>query len=349
MQPIAVHTLDPLRDPRWSRFVQNNPHASVFHTLGWLQTLARTYGYEPIAFTTSTPTEDLRNVLLFCKVGSWLTGQRLVSMPFSDHCDPLVDNLQSLRQLSGFVANLGCREGWEYIEIRPTAAQMDYAGCFQQAKNYHLHRLDLRPSLNTLFRRFHKDCIRRKIRKAEREGLTYEVGRTGPLLEKLDYLLRLTRKRHRILPQPIEWFRNLVEFMGEGACIRIVSKAGQPVAGMLTLRHGKTVVYKYGGSDARFHNLGSVPMLFWMTIRESKGAGAEELDLGRSDIEHAGLIRFKDRLGAQRVRLAYWRFSGVTDRVLRDGSVVRWATRMIARLPDRVPTLAGDLLYRHIG
>ena len=37
----------------------------------------------------SPPDEPLENGFLFCRVESWLTGRRLVSLPFSDHCEPL--------------------------------------------------------------------------------------------------------------------------------------------------------------------------------------------------------------------------------------------------------------------
>ena len=62
---------------------------SVFHTRGWLQTLQRTYGYQPVAFTMSAPSGALTNALLFCVVRSWLTGNRLVSLPFPITAEPL--------------------------------------------------------------------------------------------------------------------------------------------------------------------------------------------------------------------------------------------------------------------
>src|SRR2546430_5296635 len=87
-----LYSLDPLEDPRWAEFVQRHPRASVFHTPGWLEALRRTYGYEPVVYTTSLPRAELTNGLVFCRVRSWLTGRRLVSLPFSDHCEPLVHN-----------------------------------------------------------------------------------------------------------------------------------------------------------------------------------------------------------------------------------------------------------------
>src|SRR5277367_373474 len=74
-----IHKLDPLGDPRWQPFVEQHPNASVFHTTGWLKALNRTYGYRPVVFTNSSPTEELKNGLLFCQIQSWITGSRLVS------------------------------------------------------------------------------------------------------------------------------------------------------------------------------------------------------------------------------------------------------------------------------
>ena len=180
-----------------------------------------------------------------------------------------------------------------------------------RATTYYLHRLDLRPSLDALCKGFHKACIQRKISRAEREALTYEAGRSELLLQQLYGLLQLTRSRHHVPPQPFEWFQNLVTCMGKDVCIRIVSKADQPIAGILTMNHGKKMVYKYGGSDAQFQYLGGMPMLFWQAIKEAKQAGAEELDLGRSDLDNPGLIAFKDRWSAGRCTLITWRVPSV--------------------------------------
>ncbi len=86
---MQLYQIDPVRDPRWAVFLKRHPRASVFHTPGWLEALCRSYGYESIGYTSSPPGEEIRNGLVFCRVDSWLTGRRMVSLPFSDHCEPL--------------------------------------------------------------------------------------------------------------------------------------------------------------------------------------------------------------------------------------------------------------------
>src|SRR5262249_29350567 len=96
---VTVYQLDPLRDRRWANLLESNPRASVFHTSGWLEALRRTYGYEPVAYTTTPPGIRLTNAVVLSRVYSRITGRRLVSLPFSDHCEPLVDQPEDLKTL----------------------------------------------------------------------------------------------------------------------------------------------------------------------------------------------------------------------------------------------------------
>ena len=181
---MPVYTLDPLEDPRWPEFLERHPSASVFHSRGWLEPLRRLYGYEPIAYTTSPPRAQLANGLVFCRISSWLTGRRLVSLPFSDHSEPLADNEEDLHHLLAFLDRDLKGENWKYIEIRPWQRLVGSSAGFEKSAAFYHHRMDLRPPLEVLFRSFHKNCVQRKIHRAEREALTYEAGRSEELLGK---------------------------------------------------------------------------------------------------------------------------------------------------------------------
>ena len=345
----GIWTIDPLVDDRWPDLIARHSNASVFHARGWLAALQASYGYEPVAFTTSPPTEPLTNALLFCKIRSWLTGRRLVSLPFSDHCEPLVDDEDQFQTLCAYVELFRKKGHWKYVEMRSANAFLDFDKRFSRATTYHLHRLDLRPSLDALRKSFHKDCIHRKIVRAEREALGYEAGRSPQLVQQLYVLLELTRSRHHLPPQPVEWFQRLMACMGKDACIRIAFKGNRPIAGILTLDHGKKMVYKYGGSDTKFNSSGATPMLFWRAIMEAKEAGMEELDLGRSDLDNPGLITFKERWSAVSSTLTTWRAPAPVASPFSEHLKIRLAKEICTYLPDRALRLAGRLLYRHIG
>ncbi|MCA1563304.1 MAG: GNAT family N-acetyltransferase [Acidobacteria bacterium] len=346
---MTVYQLNPLQDPRWAELVQRHPRASVFHSSGWLDALQRTYGYTPVVFTTSAPGAELSNGVVFCEVRSWLTGRRLVSLPFSDHCDPLVEDTDQLATLCRYLEGEREKHGWRYIELRPRLSTPPEYG-FSAGEQFCFHLLDIRPDGNMLFRSFHQDSIQRKIRRAERESVAYEAGRSQELLRTFYRLLLLTRRRHQLPPQPLEWFCNLAACLGPAMTIRIASRSGQPIAGIVTLSHRDTMVYKYGASDAAFHRLGGMHLLFWKAIQEARARGCVALDLGRSDLDNEGLLTFKDRWGAARSAVTYWR-NPAPDPASSPwrGYVTDRAKRVLRRAPDGFRVAAGRLLYKHVG
>lgn len=349
----TLYEVRPLEDSRWKSFVQRHPRASVFHSEGWLEALRRTYGFEPVAFTTSPPGVDLKDGFVFCRIASWLTGRRLVSLPFSDHCDPLInDGVDVHAVISALDHEFSCQK-LRYFEIRPMRSLQETT-LYHSRHIYCLHRLDLRPELDTLFKTFHKDSTQRKIRRAEREGLTYEEGQSQALLDVFWELYIATRRRHMSPPQPKQWFQHLIDCLGRLMKIRVALKDGRPVAAIITIQSKETLVFKYGCSDVRFNNLGGTHLLFWTSIQEAKREGMLTFDLGRSNSDDGGLITFKDRWGARRSELIYLRFttshrSSQSYRGNYDCAPSRIARRLLSHLPDRLFTSVGSLLYKHIG
>jgi CelD/BcsL family acetyltransferase involved in cellulose biosynthesis len=350
----SVYELQPLTDHRWAEFLQRHPRSSVFHTVEWLEALHRTYGYEPIAITTCPPDADLLNGAVFCRIDSWLTGRRFVSLPFSDHCDLLADDPADLSAMFSVLKERLRQDNLRYIEVRPLGAFNPSALESDSTYTYCFHQIDLKPDLDTLFRNCHKDSTQRKIRRAEREGLTYKEGRSEILLESFYHLYLLTRRRQMVLPQPKRWFQDLIDCFGEALKIRVAFKDGQPIASILTIRHKDTLVYKYGCSDAQFQRLGGVHLLFWRSIQDAKRDNLCVFDLGRSEYENTGLTTFKDRWGAKRSVLTYLRLLSSAHSkgaFVPHGSdwKVQAAKRVLPHLPDRMISVAANLMCRHVG
>jgi CelD/BcsL family acetyltransferase involved in cellulose biosynthesis len=350
---VTVYQLNPLTDPRWLELVQRHERASVFHSPGWLSALRQTYGYEPFVVTTSSGSR-LENGVVVCRVKGW-TSRRLVSLPFSDHCDPLVDGPDDLSEMLALLAGDARTAGWHSVELRPRAFAGQLfdvsaaASGLKPSGEYWLHMIDLRAEATEIFRRFHRSSTQRAIRRAEREGLTYEAGTSDRLLANFYRLLRLTRRRHGLPPQPLAWFRHLVACLGGRVAIHVASRDGKPLASILTLSFKNMMSYKYGGSDASLHHLGGMPFLFWRVIQDARAGGFVELDLGRSDVDQPGLVAFKDHLGATRSTLTYYRYPEKQVDAARSGWLSRVARGVFARLPDTTLDLAGRLLYKHLG
>ena len=343
-----VYEIDPLRDPRWADFVQTHPHASVFHSRSWLRALRDAYGYAPSVLCTSPIGEQITDAVVFCRIRSCLTGSRIVSLPFSDHCEPLVTtpvHLDAiLQQLQAEVQ----ADRWNYLELRPTGQTPGMTLGLNPSSTYFWHSIDLSKTRETLFKSFHKDCVQRRIRRAERESLEYEVGNSEALLQKFFLLFVMTRRRHYLPPQPYAWFRHLSRSFGDQLQVRLISYRGRPISSILTLKHGQTLTYKYGCSDIKFNYLGGMPLLFWRTIEEVQNEGFTRFDLGRSNVDNSGLVRFKENWGAQRMVLKYLTTSGANPVEL--SSLGRFVRRVVCPIaPNWSLVTLGKFLYGHLG
>jgi len=348
----AVYEMDPLQDPRWAALVERHPRSSAFHTVPWLEALRRTYGYSPVVYTTSPPGTILRNGVVFCRVRSWITGRRLVSLPFSDHCEPLIDSARDMEAILNALRASRESGKWSYVELRPVTPDLfsSEATDLWLSNRYYLHTIDMGPSEGELFRRFHKGSIQRRIQRAERAGVTYECGRSDALLKKFYQMQMLTRRRHGMPPQPAKWFTNLRDCMGEALEIHVASYQGRSVAAVITLRHKNVAMYKYGGSDQAFHSLGSMPFVLWKAIQNAQATGARSFDLGRSDFRNHGGMVFKDHWASRQSRLTYWRFSSASQAAaFGERPAFRLAQNFFGLLPNSMLRLTGELMYRHIG
>jgi CelD/BcsL family acetyltransferase involved in cellulose biosynthesis len=345
-----MYIIDPLSDLRWAPFVDRHPAACAFHTPGWLRALSHTYGYEPFAVTSSPPESELTDAVPLCRIESWATGRRLVSLPFSDHCQPLVSSETAIGAVVNFVAELSRGEKYKFFELRPSIPLANAAVSDENRfATYYVHWLDLTAPIEAIFNSFQKDSIQRKIRRADRESLQYEEGRSSEIIDKFYGLLLRTRRRHQLPPQPLAWFQNLAKAMGESIQIRVASKDHLPIAAIITLTHRNSIIYKYGCSDERYHATGSVPFLFWRMIQEAKNAAIPLVDFGRSDLDNPGLIRFKDQWGTRKTELTYYRFPAPARAHGSAGVAGKAAKAIFARLPDNLLAIAGKLMYRHIG
>jgi len=341
----VVYELDPLGDSRWAKLVEVHPRASAFHTVAWLQALRRTYGYEPFVLTTCTPGSVLTNGVVFCRIHSCLTGSRLVSLPFCDHCEPLVNDSE-FQSIAGHVQSMCDLTEYKYIEIRGQTGRPPSDFGFEPSATFWLHKLNLGPSIEALWAGLHPSCIKRQIRRGERIPLSCDSGLSETLLAKFYDLHLGTRARHGVPPQPLEWFRNLMCEFGDRLRIWIALKDRKPVAGILTLSHQRKLIYKYAAADPSYHQLPGSVVLLWHVMQNAKSGGQLEFDLGRTDCNQLGLIAFKDRWGTQRSRLRYQRYPASATQVSLGRQL---ANAVIRHMPPGVLKVAGTVLYRHIG
>ncbi len=245
------------------------------------------------------------------------------------------------------------REKWKYIELRPMVSfrfRPGDATLPSTGEEFYFHKLDLRPDLQTIFHNFHKSCVQRKIQRGERENLEYEAGRSERILDKFYGLLLLTRRRHQLPPQPLLWFRNLLECLGDRLTIRVVSKEGQPIASILTISVQEI-------SHLQIRLLGRRDSITWAGCRFFSGKQfkrARHWEPTNSTwvaarVDNSGLANFKERLGARASRLVYLRIERNLSYPTTTDWKVRCVRKAISHMPDPFLKLVANRFYRFVG
>ena len=321
--------------------------------MGWLQALQRAYGYEPVVLVSSRDNTELDNGLLFCRVRSWLTGNRIVSLPFSDHCAPLCHTDEAFEWLVSELRSTNPTRKWKYIELRPTddlsASKAEQMG-FKPSARYTLHRVDLSPTVDEIFHTLDKNSLQRRIRRAQRAGVKAVWENSQWLLRDFYGLMVRTRARHCLPPQPYIWFKTVLECMGKDAELSVLYVEKIPVAAVLVLHFKEVTYFKYGCSDARYHGLGTMPYLLWQAIVRAKLRGSSLFDLGRTGSHEHGLLVFKNRWTRVSQVLTYWVSSSrKRSFVSSKDSDLALVKRVCSLLPQRLLPTVGAMIYRHVG
>jgi len=345
---LRSEVLDPLSDPAWRAFLDRSPDASIFHHPAWLQLLHDQYGYEVQGHCVTEEGRGVVAALPVARIISRLTGKRLVALPFSDICPPLVAGTERDGPLQALAKALAAerRNSGLDIEIHAEMPSIDSAFVVHR---FHQHVLPLQAEVEAVERTFSKSQVKRGIAKARREGLVAERHTDRDALEEFYRLHLQTRKRQGMPTQPKKFIPRFTELFEQGlGFVQLVRLKGLTVAAAVFLTFKGTITYKYGASDARHLNKRPNNLLFAETIRWACENGFSVLDFGRTDLDNPGLSSFKRSWGATESELRYTYLSDdppSTEAVLRD----RIMAGVITRSPRGVGRLVGEALYKHFG
>lgn len=340
--------VDPLTEPRWLDLLAGSPDATVFHHPGWLELLGRGFRFGMTACCIAQEDGALAGGLPVAEVSSRLTGRRLVALPFSDLCPPLVARDAppgSEVALGEALGELQRRRGLP-LEVRGTGEALREA---PPGERFHHHVLALEPDVTAVERRFAKPQVLRGVRRARREGLEAVLATDREALEAFYRLHVVTRRRLGVPTQPRRFILGFEALFGAGlGFVLLVLREGEPVAAGVFLTFGETLLYKYGASDPRFLPLRPNNLLFMEAIRWGCGHGMRRLDFGRTHWGHESLRAFKLAWGAEERELRY-RYVGAAVPGGRRARSERVLAGVIRRSPPLAGRVIGEALYRHAG
>ena len=342
MQPV-----DPLTHPDWNERLLAAPHASIFHTTHWLRVLQESYGYRPHYFACFQG-KQLTGLLPFMEVKSWATAARGISLPFSDYCEPIIDEQTSYFEVYTQVISVAQQRQWKFLEVKGGDALFHGVSPYTY---YYRHVLALHRDTEQVFSRI-RSIYRAKLRKARASGLTVTILHSPEAMAEYYRLHCLTRKRHGLPPQPACFFQKIQEHIIAKNCgfVTLVSHAGKNVAGAVFFSFGHQATYKFGASDIRYQHVCPNYWLFWHVIQWLCHNDYTELCFGRTALSNQGLIQFKDGWGTSKSQIGYYKYDLKTASFVQNSNHFGEISANIwKKMPIPLLKFAGAVLYKHMG
>ena len=332
----------PVEDSGWVEFARSMPDALAFHHPAWMQVLADSYGYRPMAAVLEEDGQIKAGMPLmaFRRLGR----RRLVSLPYTDHCPPLARDSNALQAFAHALREW--QAGRPRIPVEVRAPLGDGIPSKVVAVR---HVLPLQRAAEEAPSR-PSSAWARGVRKAEREGLEVRMTESADALEDFYRLHCMTRKRLGVPVQPRRFFDHLWRRVIEPGFgfLLLAQLGGRSVAGAVLLGWKGTLVYKYAASDPAFLPARPNNLVCAAAIEWGGALGYQYLDFGRSDLRDKGLRAFKQGSGAREEPLAY-SYIGESPHDTVNSHARRLMSRFIKAAPPAFGRAVGSLLYGHFG
>jgi hypothetical protein len=343
--PIQI--VNPITYPGWDELLLSTPGYSFFHSSTWARVLFESYGFTPLYFIV-IENGKLRALVPLMEVKSLLTGKRGVSLPFTDYCEPIVDNGLPFQELLYRIFTCGKQKGWKYLELRGGQHLLTDT---QASANYLRHTLDLMNSPDDIFRTFRKGT-KSAIKKAEKEDIEIRISSSEDSIIEFYRLNCITRKFHGLPPQPQSFFRATYRHIlkrGLGIVI-LASYRGTDIAGSVFFHFGDKAVYKYGASRREFQDLRANNLIIWNSINHYLEKGCTHFCFGRTEPENEGLRVFKNGWGTQEHIMNYYKYDLEQARFIPDQQrVSKFQNMLFGKMPIPLLKVVGRIAYKHVG
>jgi FemAB-related protein (PEP-CTERM system-associated) len=298
---INVRAVDDRDVARWDAFVAKVPHASSYHQYLWRRVMERACGCRTHYLLAESPDGSVAGVLPLAQLQSRLFGNFLVSLPYFNYGGPLATGAAADAALIGRAERLAAELGASHMELRETSAR---EGRWPVRADKVAMLLPLASDPDAQFAAFGAK-LRAQVRRPGREGATVERGG----LELLDHFYAVFARNMRDLGTPVygkAFFRTILEALGDGAELVVVSVQGRAAAAGLIVHYRGTTEIPWASSLREWNRIGVNMLLYWEVIQAAISRGSTCFDFGRSTIG-AGTYQFKAQWGAK-PRPLYWHY-----------------------------------------
>jgi lipid II:glycine glycyltransferase (peptidoglycan interpeptide bridge formation enzyme) len=331
------------------QYVDDHAGGSPFHLASWMNVLIDTYSFRPHCIISRNNAGKIQGLLPFVWQRGICGGRKLCALPFSDFCGPLADAEEATAEIAEQLDILkGLFKGG--VEVRNA---VDKKSDYISRTYFRHHFIPLPHEMRDAIRTFNKRSVQYSIRKAEKAGVVVREENNEEGIRQFERLNSLTRRKHGMPPQPHRLFVAIYNRMvanGRGHVLLGFYK-DTAIAGVLLLRTKGTVVYKYSASDPKILTLlAPNHLITWRAIELSRKLGAKVFDFGRTELNNAGLLRFKEMWSTKQEDLPYSYYPAPSGalHIYQNSRLTDFGKNIWRLLPIPIASRIGGLIYKYL-
>jgi CelD/BcsL family acetyltransferase involved in cellulose biosynthesis len=325
----------------WRAFVETDASRMIFHSPEWITFLSEHYRL-PLRILALVRDGSILGAVPFLETRTLWQRRKLVSLPFSDVV-PVVcrdagsaELLAQLLRSRAFPAHVS-------VEIRSPAALPDVSF----TEDWVWHTLAVPGDYSEILKGL-ANAVRRNIRKAESQGLSFVASTSADSMEVFYGLHVRTRKKLGVPVQTSGFFRDMHErVISQGlGFVGLVYHEEKVISSGVFLHWHDTLTYKFGASDPERLEYRPNDYLFAGALRLAVERSFRIFDFGVSRKTELGLRRFKAKWGGRETPVAHCYLKGSPETET-GRHVPGFAAAVIRSAPAFVCRGLGALFYRY--
>ncbi len=378
---LRVIEVDIHSDPRWEKFVELHPDATIFHHPLWLQVLEREYDQPRITLACEDNQGNLQAILplLFTRglpfgVGGNLVGRRLSSLPRTPLAGPLALTPEASAVLLRAAMKIVEKTRGQTLQIKALSALLDgpVDGLVQRPwrTSYAVTLPEERRKLGQeeCFRkfgpcetcsilRFGNSANHRKVtwavKKARSLETSIEEAQSETELSEWYEIYLETMRRNCVPPRPYRLFEAFWDLLRPRGYMRLLVARDQTrsriIGGSILFTYRDNIFAGFAACREKDFPLHPNDLLHWVGIHDACRQGCRTYDFGETPGDAPDLARFKRKWNCSETQL--WRYyysPGETPDLDFDKSPLakKIAARLWSCLPLQGTAVLGDWLYR---
>jgi hypothetical protein len=345
---MNVEIINPIEGPAWDERIRAHPDATIFHTSSWARVLSEAFGYQPFYFCHINE-KGFPTCLPVMEINSALLGHKGKTLPFTDYCSPLVGDGSKALEMVGHVVDFGRSRGWKSYELRGGAGMLESTPAFNTCYG---HTISLQEGADKVFKKF-RNSTKRNVKHAIEKGVQVEHHDSLESMKAYYRLHCLTRKRQGNVIRPFVLYQKIYENIiakGQGF-VSLASAERKLLAGAIYFHVNRRAFFAFGASDSASLHLRPNNALMWDAIQWYAQRGFQELSLGVTDGDNAGLRQYKNGMATSEKTLHYYRYHYPQAAFIAEkrSSLKDLRISVCKKMPVPVLKTIGDLLYKHHG